>query len=42
MEELKLPLDINGNYITIGFLISFYTMWLQLITPFKFNKRPPH
>jgi len=35
-------LDINGNYITIGLLIFFYTMEQVLSTPFKFNKRPLH
>ncbi len=35
-------LDINGNYITIGLLIVFYTMEQVLNTPFKFNKRSLH
>ncbi len=35
MEELKLLLDINANYITVGFLIVFYTMEQLLSTPFR-------
>ncbi len=42
MEKLKMLLDMNGNYITIGLIVVFYTMEQVLSTPFKFNKGPVH
>lgn len=42
METLKKLLEINFNYILIGFIAVFYSMEQLMASQFKFNKRPQH